>query len=210
MPTSFASMRTRWQLSTERTSRDVLERILAAGPGLTATTEQWLSRQTLGLCGLQRAHWKHPWQALTSSCIIHSATVGPCQLLHTCCFHEEACCSHWVCILICRAVTQAALVALETVKDIHPERRLTRSLLREDDAAGHADVEGSLSECSLLQEGSGIDGSVAKRPGRCAVRAFIKQSPCQCTLRHASPFTSAVYHHLRPAMASGVASVSWA
>ncbi len=71
-------------------------------------------------------------------------------------------------MLTCRANLQAALVTMKTVKDIHPERRLTRSLLREESGAGHADVEGSLSECSLLQEGSGIDGSVAKRPGRCA------------------------------------------
>ncbi|CAL5228891.1 g12106 [Coccomyxa viridis] len=69
--------------------------------------------------------------------------------------------------------SMAALVTMKTVKDIHPERRLTRSLLREESGAGHADVEGSLSECSLLQEGSGIDGSVAKRPGRLCTRSTI-------------------------------------
>ena len=183
MPTLSASMCTRWQLSTERTSRDVLERTLAAGPGLTATTEQWLSRQTLGFCGLQQAHWKLPWQALIIPLL--AAQLLWSHADHIVSDHV----SRWpaapasklcLCALKCRTVMQAALVALETVKDIHPERRLTRSLLREESEAGHPDVEGSLSECSLLQEGSGIEGSVAKRPGRCAVRASIKQLSCLC------------------------------
>ena len=66
MPTSSASTRTRWQLSTERTSRDALDRTLAAGPGLTAITAQWHTRQTSGFCSLQQALWKLQWQAFTS------------------------------------------------------------------------------------------------------------------------------------------------
>ena len=67
-------------------------------------------------------------------------------------------------------IMQAALLTLHTVKDLHPERQLTRSLLWEEPQSGRtADVNGSLAECSLLQTGGGVDGSVAKRPGRCVI-----------------------------------------
>ena len=67
------------------------------------------------------------------------------------------------------ADVQAALLALKTVKDVHPEKRLTRSL-QWGDAVSENDVGASLSHCSLLQKGSSIDGSIAKRPGRCSIR----------------------------------------
>ena len=65
---------------------------------------------------------------------------------------------------------QAALLTLHTVKDIHLERRLVRSLLWEETQSGRtAGVDKSLAECSLLQTGGGVDGLVAKRPGRCVI-----------------------------------------
>ena len=89
---------------------------------------------------------------------------------HKCIAYPLCAGTSYLCALTCLAAMQAALVALETFKDIHPERQLTRSLLHEEGRAEYGDVEASLSECSLLQEGSRIDGSVAKRPGRCTAR----------------------------------------
>jgi len=74
------------------------------------------------------------------------------------------------------ADVQAALLALKTVKDVHPEKRLTRSL-QWGDAVSENDVGASLSHCSLLQKGSSIDGSIAKRPGRCGIRLNKSFSP---------------------------------
>ena len=66
---------------------------------------------------------------------------------------------------------QAALLTLHTVRDIHVERQLTRSLLWEGktQSGRTPDVNGSLAECSLLQTGREVDGLVAKRPGRCVI-----------------------------------------
>lgn len=68
---------------------------------------------------------------------------------------------------------QAALLALGSVKDVHPERQLSRSMLWDGATSEEgADAEASLLDCSLLQEGSGIDGSIAKRPGRCVLELY--------------------------------------
>lgn len=62
------------------------------------------------------------------------------------------------------------MLTLHTVKDIHPERQFTKSLLWEETQPERtADVNGLLAKCSLLQTGRGVDGSVAKRPGRCVI-----------------------------------------
>lgn len=72
---------------------------------------------------------------------------------------------------------QAALLTLQSVKDIHPERRLTRSMLWEDPkSGGDVGTEDALLQCSLLQKGGSIDGPVAKRPGRCDFRTH--KAPC--------------------------------
>ena len=78
MPTLSASMCTRWQLSTERTSRDVLERTLAAGPGLTATTEQWLYPTDFGLLRLAAGALEASMASPHNSFARSSAIVEPC------------------------------------------------------------------------------------------------------------------------------------
>lgn len=84
---------------------------------------------------------------------------------------------------------QAALLTLQSVKDIHPERRLTRSMLWEDPkSGGDVGTEDSLLHCSLLQKGGSIDGPVAKRPGRCDFQTH--KAPCtRSEIACVSPYT---------------------
>ena len=84
---------------------------------------------------------------------------------------------------------QAALLTLQSVKDIHPERRLTRSMLWEDpESGGDVGTEDSLLHCSLLQKGGSIDGPIAKRSGRCDFRTH--KAPClRSEIACVSPYT---------------------
>ena len=92
------------------------------------------------------------------------------------------------------AFLQAALLTLQGVKDIHLERRLTRSMLWEDpESGGDVGTEDSLLHCSLLQKGGSIDGPIAKRSGRCDFRthkAPCTQAPCtRNEIACVSPYT---------------------